>query len=85
MDVKPWEPVSGWFLVDRDFSELSWPWEFRGDSCSFVEKDDNGPLQVTLANGQRIIVRALSEDRKAARAAMKRKPRPGIPAFGGLK
>lgn len=81
MDVKPWEPVvamdfNSWEPVSHEWKSVS------GWGLSFISKDRNGglcnrgddfviPCRVTLANGQRIIVRALSEDRKAARAAMK--------------
>lgn len=70
MDVKPWEPVEGWHIpTDKNPLEyqkgLSWTWS--RNSCRKTE--NVGLTRVTLANGQRIIVRALSEDRKAARAA----------------
>lgn len=71
-DVKPWEPVSGFWLYDGTMSlHCSWPWNMAGPSCQFATMEKYGKLRVDLANGQRIIVRALSEERKAARAAMK--------------
>lgn len=72
MDVKPWEPVKGgWTGFDV------WSWSRRKatgviDDCGVVARSrDRSPLHITLANNQRVIVRALSEDRKAARAARK--------------
>lgn len=76
MDVKPWEPVTVQYV------DLSDGW--KGMNWPFAEDDYDtlsGPAMkewsgnVTLANGQRIIVHALSEDRKAARAAMKEAPK----------
>lgn len=66
MDVKPWEPVMGGF-VNFDI----WPWSEDEYGCSEILEGLEPVLHVTLANGQRIIVRTLSEERKAARAAMK--------------
>lgn len=61
-DVKPWEPVM--YLESRPGA---WPmWRpFRQVACDWMVS--NWPFHITLANGQRIIVRALSEERKAAR------------------
>ncbi len=63
-EVKPWEPVRyGWSKFD------SFSWAERGENYDVLEDADLDPggLKVTLANSQRVIVRALSEERKAAR------------------
>lgn len=68
MDVKPWEPVKGYYVDPDDPFENPkdyWDWSDPG-VCRRLGQD---ALRVTLANGQRIIVRALSEDRKASRRA----------------
>ncbi len=62
-EVKPWEPVSAG-LTKFD----CWDWE--SDDEFLWEHFDS--VFVTLANSQRVIVRALSEERKAARAFQKR-------------
>lgn len=65
-DVKPWEPVSfGWTTFD------SFPWGIRTDADRIMADVMLIPegMRVTLANKQKIIVRALSEERKAARRA----------------
>lgn len=64
MDVKPWEPVryGRWSFETWDFALT--------DACKLL--GSRYPLNITLANGQKIIVRALSEERKAARAERKR-------------
>lgn len=68
MDVKPWEPV-------RAFMTNPWGWQSATATHRLYEWAETAQggwvLTCTLANGQRIIVRALSEERKAARAAMK--------------
>lgn len=77
-DVKPWEPVKGWY-VSAVRNPISYQkdnfWEFSPEHYDLVVQNfdvsDDVVCRVTLANGQRIIVRALSEERKAARAAMK--------------
>lgn len=66
MDVKPWEPIMGGH-TDFDI----WPWNEDEYQCRDVISGYCRRVNVTLANNQRIIVRALSEDRKAARSAMK--------------
>lgn len=76
MDVKPWGPLTLRYIENENEGELNpidWPWgpdDFRWlatkDGCK-----EWLPALVTLANGQLIIVRALSDERKAARAAMK--------------
>jgi len=66
MDVKPWEAVMGGF-VEFDI----WPWNEDEYECREILNGLEPVLHVTLANGQRIIVRVLSDERKAARAAMK--------------
>ena len=65
-DVKPWEPVSGGWTAFG-----IWPWRGVYTDCGMVGWGALDALYVTLANGQRIIVRALSDERKAARVAMK--------------
>lgn len=63
-EVKPWEPVSAY---------MTNPWGWQSASAKFklfewAETAQNGwVLTCTLANSQRVIVRALSEERKAAR------------------
>lgn len=78
MDVKPWEPVELQFADPETgwYGDI-WGWEIEGcwdemkiDSIYDWSAQDL-EARVTLANGQRIIVRALSDKRKAARAAMK--------------
>lgn len=78
MDVNPWEPVSGWYVCagrDALYHQPDGFWQFSCDHYDQVVNSrtvkDGGACRVTLANGQRIIVRALSDERKAARAAMK--------------
>lgn len=78
MDVKPWEPVSGYYVGSpRDplRHDLGVDWPFLTAHYLHVAQawtiKNGGALRVTLANGQRIIVRTLSDERKAARAAMK--------------
>jgi hypothetical protein len=60
----------GWTGFDQ------FPWDCGYAPCEILVEDADGeepnPFYVTLANGQRIIVRALSEDRKAARAFNRR-------------
>lgn len=65
-DVKQWEAVMGGFM-EFDI----WPWNEDEYKCQEILNELEPVLHVTLANGQRIIVRALSDERKAARAAMK--------------
>lgn len=66
-EVKPWEPVRGGFL-GFDI----WPWKSGRvtgqEECNMVAARLEPVLHVTLANSQRVIVRALSDERKAARA-----------------
>lgn len=71
MDFKPWEPVGGiWLFTDKDMQiDGHWP---IGKECDWFGDTAPAPLIVTLANGQRIIVRALSEERKAARSFERR-------------
>ncbi len=68
-DVKPWEPVSV-YMTDP------FGWKSATSKCDlyrWAESAQGGwALTCTLANGQRIIVRALSEERKAARAFERR-------------
>lgn len=75
--VKPWEPVSVRF-EDDVWKGMKWDWEIDGcweDMTEKAVKDWSSQglhANVTLANSQRVIVRALSEERKAARAMQKR-------------
>lgn len=76
MDVKPWEPVGGWYVCAGRNPLTHQPdkfWGFYSEHYDLVLQsetvNDEGACRVTLANGQRIIVRALSEDRKFARKA----------------
>lgn len=58
-NVKPWEPVSGYWVDPEDPMELrtcSWPWDWSINDCARVRSDQ--ALRVTLANGQTVIVRA---------------------------
>lgn len=79
MIVNDWEPASGGLL---GFD--AWDWE--SDDEFLWESFDQ--VFVTLANGQRIIVRALSDERKAARAERKAELAPwmalGQDALDGL-
>lgn len=59
---QPHEPVMGGWT---DFGV--WSWDEDYSECADLFDGHYDPLYVTLANGQRIIVRALSEERKAAR------------------
>ena len=70
--VKPWEPVKVQYF-DRAESWLGYNWTFDdGDWDTISKNSSDWESRVTLANGQRIIVRALSEERKQARAFDKR-------------
>lgn len=79
MDVKPWEPVKfHWQFARSNFKASEDNNDFDEDiwMCLSTEIDaadilENDKMSVALANNQRVIVRALSEDRKAARAARK--------------
>lgn len=68
MDVKPWEPVGGIWLFNEADMQIDGCWSI-GYECRWFDETSPAPLLATLANGQRIIVRALSEERKAARRA----------------
>lgn len=67
--TQPHEPVSGYFVAAHldplTYGEnFSWPFcrhHYHLISTAVM------PCRVTLANGQRVLVRALSEERKAAR------------------
>ncbi len=66
-EVKPWEPVSyNWeFTGPGPFiGYTDWPFA-DGEVCTGI--NDWWAAHVTLANSQRVIVRALSEERKSAR------------------
>lgn len=71
MDVKPWEPVRGWFVSENQPLPEERFWNFSPPMFEFIPESSSlknkGRCLVILANGQRIIVRALSEERKAAR------------------
>lgn len=72
-EVKPWEPVSyNWLVIagDKMKKPIDWPCDEEGKR-EIVGPDD--VMRLTLANSQRIIVRALSDERKAARR-MRREP-----------
>lgn len=81
-DVKPWEPVKGWYVpVRRDpvsFESNRW-WGFVPDHFGVIASSlvlaDGGSCRVTLSNNQKIIVRALSKERKAARRARQEAPK----------
>ena len=76
-EVKPWEPVSYIFMPlptrARPFRHDEFK-ESPGYVQRMVQNGVGGGYKafVTLANSQRVIVRALSEERKAARAMQKR-------------
>ena len=77
-NVKPWEPVKGWYVSafrNPHTYQKDRFWEFFPEHYDLVVQsfalNNSGACRVTLANGQRVIVRALSEERKAARAATK--------------
>ncbi len=59
-EVKPWEPVRGWWLANGGSLEnhkRGWPWGTANvQECR--EIDEWSRLRVTLANGQTIIVKA---------------------------
>lgn len=64
-DVKPWEPVTGWFIAaghDASTYESNRSWPFsQGHYESIIRSEtvnNEGACRVTLANGQKIIVRA---------------------------
>jgi hypothetical protein len=68
-DVKPWEPVRySWLFKKRDFKQeyalnINWgPCEWEAVATKEKVKSLIGPdrMYITLANGQRIIVRAKS-------------------------
>lgn len=74
MDVKPWEPVTVRYIEKEQIGNerpIDWGWEKSDWSDFSLDQYTNYwcPALITLANGQRIIVRALSEERKAARKA----------------
>jgi hypothetical protein len=78
MTVQPQEPVSYRWILSFPTSgtivdNIEWPWDWSGVDDEETVKDALGDdaMLVYLANGQRIIVRALSEERKAARRARK--------------
>lgn len=74
MNVQPWEPVSYRWILGEYHADTDWNWDWDGmDDAAYlsVELRDDA-MNVSLKNGQRIIVRALSDDRKAARAFNKR-------------
>lgn len=80
MDVKPWEPVRyDWQFKHNNFASrrshvLKWEkaeWDTFASGNSAKKLLGADQMSVILSNGQRIIVRALSDERKAARAAMK--------------
>lgn len=68
-EVKPWEPVRHQYGWNDGFMGRDWLWdrEAHEDISSALRNKDIGFIAITLVNGQRIIVRALSEERKAAR------------------
>lgn len=64
--IKPWEPVSySWPRVGGRAISDPIVWSADAFFCSMIDPGD--ALRVTLANGQTIIVRAMSERRKADR------------------
>ena len=77
MSVQPWEPVTGWFFSRHKNpleADNGRSWAFGRDFRRIMDSGtmrNGGSCLITLANGQRIIVRALSDERKAARASMK--------------
>lgn len=68
-EVKPWEPVSAGY-----FEEGQWPILARNPRRSFYGFYPHyvTPVHMVLANGQKVKVTPLSEDRKAAQAMQKR-------------
>lgn len=68
----PYEVLGhGWFRWGPVFFDRDLPSRFETED-DVKDTLGDGRLLVTLANGQRIIVRALSEDRKSARAEARR-------------
>lgn len=74
MDVKPWEPVTLRYVENEQENNekpIDWPW--GKEDFKWLRTEEGCiqwlPALVVLANGQRIIVRPLSEERKAARRA----------------
>lgn len=74
-EVKPWEPVSYcWTALDGVPIEdgiIHFQWNAH-DQHDDTPVDEGDVIVLSLANSQRVIVRALSEERKAARAMRKR-------------
>lgn len=71
-EVKPWEPVLVRYF-DKEAMWLGQDWPFDSyDWDTLATMAPNWEAGITLANSQRVIVRALSEERKAARAMRKR-------------
>lgn len=71
----PYEPVAALELHESEWMNDDCFAARIGDAERFFEEMGclgNEAYRVILANGQRIIVRALSEDRKAARAEARR-------------
>lgn len=73
-EVKPWEPVSyAWVLhfpndvVIVDHVEFPWDWSDMSTEGDVKRTIGSDAMIVDLSCGQKIIVRALSEERKAAR------------------
>lgn len=59
-DVKPWEPVRGWWIMpggSLDRHRVGWDWRTGGGYDCARRIDQCLNLRVTLANGQTIIVR----------------------------
>lgn len=72
MMTQPYDPVSSCIELECGFLAspfYSPPYEIYGD---WPYEAPVAALHVTLANSQRVIVRVLSEERKAARAMRKR-------------
>lgn len=65
MTVQPWEPVSGWFVpANRDpvSYDAHHSWDYYPGYDRMIERSSSlakgGSCRITLANGQKIIVRA---------------------------
>lgn len=59
MTVQPWEPVSFQYVNEGGMPGIIvWPWDHRSEANILRILRDGFSAAVTLANGQKIIVRA---------------------------
>lgn len=67
-EVKPWEPVEVVWQTDNPSSVYALPVSPESVDVEIAHMTGDWFPTFKLANSQRVIVRALSEERKAARA-----------------